>query len=159
MSKVPVNLLPASVQTLVERLTAAGFTVVSATTGNGRRNLGDDSEPTAAERAEATRRDELIVLQDMPLDVLDITHVRLTRRQSFETCTIEFTPSSLKVSEQADSTPVAVSLPAHWPAACRAGAQAIAALGYSRRGDSLTFIKGNRTTDGPDGISVGFSWC
>lgn len=159
MSKVPVHLLPASVQTLVEQLIAAGFSLANATTGNGRRQLGDDSALSATEAREANRRDELIVLQQMPLDVLDITTVMLTRRESFETCTVKFTPSSLKVSEEADSTPVVASLPKHWPAACRKGAEAVLALGFMRRGDSLTFTKGNRTAKVPDGIEVEFGWC
>lgn len=159
MSKVPVHLLPASVRTLVELLSEAGFQVAHATTGNGRRNLGDDSEPTAAEAAEASRRDALIVLQDMPLDVLDITTVTLTRRQTFETCTIKFTPSSLKATENADSTPVVAALPSHWPETSRKGAQAILAIGYKRHGDSLTFTKGNRSAKMPDGVEVTFSWC
>jgi len=159
MSKVPVHLLPQSVQTLVHLLEAAGFTVANATTGNGRRNLGDDSPPTASEAAEASRRDYMTVLQQMPLDVLDITSVVLTRRQTFETCTIKFTPSSLAATENADSTPVVAALPSHWPETSRKGAQAILAIGYTRHGDSLTFTKGNRNAKMPDGVEVQFSWC
>lgn len=156
MSKVPVHLLPASVQALVEVLVASGFAIVNATTGNGRRNLGDDSTPSAKEAQEAIRRDLASVAQGFDGDVLDITAVKLTRRQSFEDVTITFTPSGLKAAEEADSTPAVGTLPAHMPAACRKGAEAVLALGYRQQG--LMFTKGNHSAKMPDGIKVQFGW-
>lgn len=157
MSKVPVHLLPASVQLLVERLVDAGFSLVNATTGNGRRNLGDNSELTGAEAAEAFQRDLATRAHGFGADVLDITSVKLTRRQSFEDVTITFTPEGLKAAEQADSTPAVAALPSHMPATSRQGAEAVLALGYKAHGH-LTFTKGDHSTRMPEGVKVQFSW-
>ncbi len=157
MSKVPVHLLPPSVQTLVEQLVAAGFSLVNATTGNGRRQLGDDSALSADEKERKQRTDIATVAQGFDCDVLDITRVTLTRRQSFEDVSITFTPSGLKLAEQAESTPVAHVLPSHMPATCRKGAEAVLALGYKPHGH-LTFTKGNHGTHASEGVSVQFGW-
>jgi hypothetical protein len=155
MSKVPVHLLPKSVQTLVEQLVAAGFSLVNATTGNGRRNLGDDGPLRADELQRALQTQLADECHDQ--SALDISAVRLTRRQSFEDVTITFDTAGLKAAGEADSTPVACVLPSHMPATCRKGAEAVLALGYRPHGH-LTFIKGNFRTQMPDGIRVQFSW-
>lgn len=157
MSKVPVNQLPATVVALVEQLIAAGFTFVSATAGNGRWDLCKEGEPTIG-AAEAFRSDLAAVAHGINADnALDITAVRLTRRQSFEDVEVKFTPAGLKAAEQADSTPVVATLPAHMPKTCRAGAEAVLALGYKPHGH-LTFTKGDHTSRMPEGVSVHFSW-
>lgn len=155
MSKVPVHLLPAAVQTVVQNLVDAGFTVTAAWTGNRRRQLGDDSplSPTEAKRAIETQ------LADECHDqsALGLFHVDLRRRNNqFEEATIEFDSDGLKAAEQADSTPVAHTLPGHMPQTCRKGAEAILALGYRPHGH-LTFTKGDHSTM-PVGISVRFGW-
>ena len=111
MSKVPVHLLPKSVQTLVEQLVAAGFSLVNATTGNGRRNLGDDGPLRADELQRALQTQLADECHDQ--SALDISAVRLTRRQSFEDVTITFDTAGLKAAGEADSTPVACVLPSH----------------------------------------------
>lgn len=157
MSKVPVHQLPASVVALVEQLIAAGFTFVSATAGNGRWDLCKEGEPTVSAQ-EAFRSDLAAVAHGINADhVLDITAVRLTRRQSFEDVEIKFTPAGLTAAEQAESTPVAHTLPAHMPKTCRAGAEAVLALGYKPHGH-LTFTKGDHSSRTPQGVSVQFSW-
>lgn len=158
MSKVPVpvHLLPESIQSLVALLVSAGFELTHATTGNGRYPLGP-IELTDAEQQEAFQRDLASAAQGFDGDVLDITAVRFAHRRTFEDCTISFTPSDLKLGEDAPSIPVSATLPAHMPAVSRAGAEAILAIGYRPAGH-LLFIKGDHTRV-PTGIKVQFSWC
>lgn len=156
MSKVPVHLLPASVQTLVEALVAAGFSIVNATTGNGRRNLGDDGPLRDNELQRAAQTQLADECHDT--SALGLNHVRFTRRGNhFESAVIEFDADRLAAAEKADSTPVVATLPGHMPQTCRKAAEAILALGYKPHGH-LTFIKGDHSTKVPNGIEVEFSW-
>ncbi len=156
MSKVPVHLLPASVQALVEVLVASGFSIVNATTGNGRRQLGDDSPMSSDEARRAVQTQ--LADECHGQSALGLNHVRFTRRgNQFEDATITFDDDGLKAAEQADSTPVVATLPGHMPDTCRAAAVAILALGYKPHGH-LTFTKGNHSNRMPDGISVQFGW-
>jgi hypothetical protein len=156
MSKVPVHLLPASVQALVEVLVASGFSIVNATTGNGRRQLGDDSKLSDDELKDAVRTQ--LADECHGQSALGLNHVRFTRRgNQFEDATITFDADGLKAAEQADSTPVVATLPGHMPATCRKAAEAILALGYKPHGH-LTFTKGDHSTKMPDGIQVQFGW-
>lgn len=156
MSKVPVHLLPESIQTLAALLVSAGFQLTNATTGNGRYPLGQE-ELSDEQRAEALQRDLASAAQGFDGDVLDITAVRFSHRQTFEDCTISFTPADLKLGEDAPSAPVSATLPAHMPAVSRAGAEAILAIGFKPAGH-LLFIKGDHTRV-PTGIKVQFGWC
>lgn len=156
MSKVPVHLLPAAVQTVVTKLVEAGFTVTAAWTGNRRRQLGDDS-PLSGDEAQRAYETQLAD-ECHGQSALGLFHVDLRRRNNqFEQATIEFDSDAVKAAEQADSTPVAHTLPAHMPATCRKGAEAILALGYRPHGH-LTFTKGDHSTTMPEGISVQFGW-
>ncbi len=156
MSKVPVHLLPASVQTLVEVLINAGFSLVTATTGNGRRTLGDDSPMSADELQHAVQTQLADECHEQ--SGLGINHVRFTRRgRHFEDATITFDFDGLEAAEKADSTPVVATLPSHMPETCRKAAEAILALGYKPHGH-LTFTKGNHSKTVPDGIKVQFGW-
>lgn len=156
MSKVPVHLLPAAVQTVVTKLVEAGFTVTAAWTGNRRRQLGDDSPLSTAEAKRAVETQ--LADECHGQSALGLFHVDLRRRNNqFEEATIEFDSEAVEAAEQAGSAPVAHELPGHMPATCRKGAEAILALGYRPHGH-LTFIKGDHSSQMPQGISVRFGW-